>query len=323
VGLSLRRLTACQRNAFHRRGDIFRFVAQVPKIAAAPGSRRPRESRVHSESQTRRALATRETIERPLRAPARRGEGEGRGALWRLLRIRRRRASGPAASPLLRRKIRPDAMYFRARYFPAHFLERRASPPRDMRKRIFNRESTGGTYTCRVGPFSTPPPDAETGCVSARPSAGGWWSPRDTRRSLCVLSAVACVETRDGSPPSASPRPVWGELNFPNFDRASSTARCNLYRPRSAPLPPPPPPSRSPHVHTPLPRGGVAAPLVPHGNISAGRARRFRGVECIYRTRRDGERRTCGEVVREVTMLPPPPPRPPLLSACNSSLLLS
>lgn len=35
------------------------------------------------------------------------------------------------------------------------------------------------------------------------------------------------------------------------------------------------------------------------GNISRGRARRFRGVEYIAR-----RRRTCGEVVREVTMFP-------------------
>jgi len=115
---------------------------------------------------------------------------------------------------------------------------------------------------------------------------------------------MACVGPGRISTIPASPRPVWGELNFPNFDRASSTARCNLYR---GPRPSHHPPSRFPHVHAPPPRGGVAAPLVPHGNISAGRARRFRGGfrgSNVYIVR--GERRTCGEVVREVTMLPPP-----------------
>jgi len=92
----------------------------------------------------------RETIERPLRAPARRGGG------GRLHRIRRRRASGPAASPFcggksvrMRCISQPDTSppFFGARH------------PRAMRERIFNRESTRGTYTCRVGPFSTPDAD--------------------------------------------------------------------------------------------------------------------------------------------------------------------
>lgn len=50
--------------------------------------------------------------------------------------------------------------------------------------------------------------------------------------------------------------PIHGELNFPNFDRASSTARCNLYRPCPAS---PIPPSRE-HTHGGLP----SRPSPPH-----------------------------------------------------------
>lgn len=45
--------------------------------------------------------------------------------------------------------------------------------------------------------------------------------PHDAAVSLCTIY--------NGVQPGTGP--IHGELNFPNFDRASSTARCNLYRP--------------------------------------------------------------------------------------------
>lgn len=126
---------------------------------------------------------------------------------------------------------------------------------------------------------------------------------RMTRWSLCVVSTTVY---------GGWDWTLYGELNFPNFDRASSTARCNLYRPKPSPSSPIPFPART-HIPGGFPSFPlrVAAPPPPRATvISREVVHDDLGGSNIYIVR--GGRRTCGEVVREVTMFP-----------CNSSLLFS